>query len=181
MKSSIGTTLRRRVVVGLCLLWLSFGMAQSDSILITSSPEPEGDYYAGVGASFAIIVPILHAHIGFDDLFAEHVDLRIAFELFPRIYALSADAIFENPPNESKITRYSGFGARLLYFSDTSSGSEVLPGVGALGGMRYDLGTANLFGEVEINVVLAPTILRYYIELPIVPVPILRLGVEFPF
>lgn len=182
LNSQACVTLKRLLPFLFAIYLLNLVIAQ-DEVIIEDDPvthTAQTDHYVGFGASFLLYFPILHAHIGFDDLIDEQVDLRLSLELFPYVYNLSTDAIFQSPSNDATFSSYTGAGVRLIYFNDVYS-REFLPGVGVLVGLRYDLDSVSLFSEFEFDVVLAPSDLRDYIGLPVVPLPLLRFGVEYPF
>lgn len=164
------------VVVTLLLSFLvSFSTAQ-DSVVIRVEPSTP-DNYVGLGIGLFYFIPVLHTHVGFGNLISEDVDLRVGLELFPSIYGLSADVLYNAPRNPAtSFNFYAGGGLRLAVVTDFyGPGIGFVPAIGALGGANFDLGSVDFFTELEADIAISP-IIR---ELPLIF--ILRSGVNIPF
>ena len=165
------------LVAGLILLLLpSLSIAQEPAVILVE-PESSEDYL-GIGLGFVYFVPVLHTHYGFTDLIADNVDLRLGLDLFPYIYAFTAEVIYDAPPRtNTNLNFYGGGGAGIVFATSYGVGVGVIPVVNALGGIIIKLDSVDLFTELEADILLSPDTWQSGLPLAFV----LRGGVNIPF
>jgi len=166
--------------LGISLIGLgSLSFAQAEVVRIVE-PESSEDYI-GIGLGFIYFVPVLHTHYGFTDLIADNVDLRLGLDLFPYLYAFTAEVIYDAPPRpNTNLNYYGGGGVGVVFATNTGGdvvGRAVVPVINALGGINIELDSVDLFTELEADILLSPDIWRSGLPLAFV----LRGGVNIPF
>ena len=162
----------------LVLLTLSSLIFAQEEVVRTIEPESSEDY-VGIGVGFVYFIPVLHTHYGFTDLIAKNVDLRLGLDLFPYIYAFTAEVIYDGSPRpNTNLSFYGGGGAGLVFTTTyVGEGVGIIPVINALGGVTIGLDTVELFTELEADLLVSPEAWRSGLPLAFV----LRGGVNIPF
>ena len=141
---------------------------------IIVQPLDESDFHVGGGFSFVYIIPLLHAHVSFNDLLAPEVDLRTGLELVPNVFGVSADVLVNAEPRPgSNLNLYGGGGMRLIF---GGGGVGTTPTIAALGGVRVDWGDFDFFTEFEVDYIFFSEEESFIFPLA----PVIRTGLRFP-
>ena len=151
--------------------------------LVVASGTVAAQSYAAVSVGLPVV--LVSGHVGFEDLIAPAVDLRVNFgggTLFGEGFgvfgvALGADVLWRFAVGEEmRWTPYAGGGLGVLLAGAAGGGSvdAELVGTGAAtAGIDYDLGDLSVFAEVRGELLWAP-------GAGFVGFPGVRLGVTFP-
>lgn len=166
----------RSVLAALLLSCLLASSLAQEATVIRVEPTDYDDYI-GLGLGFVYFIPVLHTHYGFSDLIADNVDLRLGLDLFPYIYAFTAEVIYDAPPRTNTNLNFYGGGGAGIVFTTTYGGAGIIPVVNALGGITVSLDTVDLFTELEADFLLSPDVWQSGLPLAFV----LRGGVNIPF
>jgi hypothetical protein len=152
--------------------------------LVLAGGVASAQSYAGVSAGLPIV--LVSGHVGFEDLIAPAVDLRVnlggatilgggagVFGL-----ALSADVLWRFVSEEAqRWTPYAGGGAG-VFVVGAGGGGAVDFGFGAtgavIGGVDFDLGDLAMFGELRGELLWA-------FGAGFIGLPGIRIGVKFPW
>jgi len=153
-------------------------------VLVLLGGAASAQSYAGVSAGLPIV--LVSGHLGFEDLIAPAVDVRINLGgaalwgggggVFG--VALSADVLWRFVSEEERRwTPYAGGGAGMFAVGGAGGGS-VDVGFGAMGsvigGVDFDLGELAMFGELRGD-------LLWGFGAGFIGFPGIRLGVKFPW
>jgi hypothetical protein len=145
--------MRRYAIFFLISLALSIGAAGAQS----------GEYYGGSLSLHALVLPLplIGAHVGFDDLIAEDVSLRLhasgfAFGasgdfLFAGV--AGADVLWDFPVGDgAALLPYAGGGPGVVFAGLSGAGVDVAPYAGVVAGVSYALDGFRIFVEGRGNV-----------------------------
>lgn len=175
----MGSRARRWFLIGNILLVLSMFSAFAQEPVVRLVETETSEDYVGIGLGFVYFIPVLHTHYGFSDLIADNVDLRLGLDLFPYIYAFTAEVIYDGAPRPGTNLSFYGGGGAGVVFTTTYVGEGIgfIPVVNALGGVTIELESVDLFTELEADLLVSPEAWRSGLPL----VFVLRGGVNIPF
>lgn len=152
--------------------------------LVIAGSAASAQSYVAVSAGLPVV--LVSGHVGFEDLFAPAVDLRVNLGGAAIVAggggafgaALSADVLWRFVSEESqRWTPYAGGGGG-LFAVGAGGGGSVDFGFGAIGtvigGVDFDLGELAMFGELRGELLWAS-------GAGVIGLPGVRIGVKFPW